>query len=186
MGRAFRGDLSGQIFGNLQVIRRHSRAANGTNWNYLCRSTIDGVESVIPDSNLYPPKALILRDARSRAKKRGTPFTIQHSDIIIPQKCPIFGLKLVVGQGRGRGREAIKDSKKYNTASLDEIVSGDGYVSGNVWVISWRANDLKKNASAEELTRIAQMIDAKTFLSPRAFQHFAENYQWRIDAQENR
>jgi hypothetical protein len=38
-----------------------------------------------------------------------------------------------------------------NSYSLDRIDSNKGYVKGNVWVISRRANVIKNNATLEEL-----------------------------------
>ena len=40
-------------------------------------------------------------------------------------------------------------------ASLDRADNSRGYVKGNVVVISWRANDLKSNGSADELEAVA-------------------------------
>lgn len=42
-----------------------------------------------------------------------------------------------------------------NAASLDRIDNSKGYVRGNVMVISLRANAIKNNATAEELTAVA-------------------------------
>lgn len=43
--------------------------------------------------------------------------------------------------------------------SIDRIVPELGYVPGNIAIISWRANDLKKDATADEMRRIADWID---------------------------
>jgi hypothetical protein len=42
---------------------------------------------------------------------------------------------------------------------LDRIDNNEGYVKGNVAVISFRANTLKNNATAEELRAIADYMD---------------------------
>jgi hypothetical protein len=41
--------------------------------------------------------------------------------------------------------------KGAGTPSLDRIDSSLGYVKGNVWVISWRANHIKTDATLDEL-----------------------------------
>jgi hypothetical protein len=41
-----------------------------------------------------------------------------------------------------------------NSPSLDRIDTSKGYVKGNVWVISWRANKLKSDATLAELESI--------------------------------
>ena len=41
------------------------------------------------------------------------------------------------------------------TPSIDRINPSEGYVKGNVIIMSNRANTLKNNATAEELERVA-------------------------------
>lgn len=85
--------------------------------------------------------------ARSRAKRKGIAFTITPEHIKIPQKCPIFGVKLT---GETRALRASVDRK-------DPRV---GYVPGNVWVISSRANTIKSDATPAELRRLADALEA--------------------------
>jgi hypothetical protein len=79
--------------------------------------------------------------AKGRAKRQGRDFTISLSEVIIPLTCPILGTPLSVGT---RGSHD-------NSPSLDRRDSTLGYVSGNVWVISYRANRIKNDASLGEL-----------------------------------
>ncbi len=46
-----------------------------------------------------------------------------------------------------------------STPSLDRIDSSLGYVKGNVWVISWRANHIKTDASLEELKQLVAGLE---------------------------
>jgi hypothetical protein len=46
-----------------------------------------------------------------------------------------------------------------SSPSLDRIDNSKGYVKGNVAVISFRANTLKNNATADELRAIANFMD---------------------------
>lgn len=80
--------------------------------------------------------------AKQRSKRMGLEFTIEKSDIVIPENCPVLGMRLNVEE-RGRMRP--------DSPSLDKIDPKKGYVPGNVWVISWRANRMKSDASLEEL-----------------------------------
>lgn len=82
--------------------------------------------------------------ARQRAKRDGLPFTITREDVVIPDVCPILGIELEKLE-RGRMNPA--------SPSLDKIDPSLGYVPGNVWVISWRANRMKCDASPEELLK---------------------------------
>lgn len=97
------------------------------------------------------PEMRLLVSARSRAKKSGVPFSITKADVVIPARCPLLGIKLMV-----------RTDGKYGGApyspSLDQIVPKKGYVPGNVWVISWRANRLKGETMPEDLVKFALAI----------------------------
>lgn len=86
--------------------------------------------------------------ARIRAKKKGIPFNIEIEDIVIPEECPVLGIKLE------RNNFVIKD----NSPSLDRITPELGYVKGNIWVISQKANTMKSNATSEELKKFATWV----------------------------
>lgn len=82
--------------------------------------------------------------ARRRAAASGIPFDIEPSDIAIPERCPVFGTKLIRGAPDVRSR-----------ATLDRIDNSRGYVKGNVAVISHRANSFKGDMTADELQKLA-------------------------------
>jgi hypothetical protein len=86
--------------------------------------------------------------AQVRARKAGVPCTIKRTDLFIPDRCPILGVLLVCGRGRNTGA----------SPSLDRIDPTLGYVKGNVWIISHRANQIKNDATADELEAIARAI----------------------------
>ena len=83
-----------------------------------------------------------------RAKKFNIPFNLELSDIIIPTECPLLGIPIYKTKGR----------VKNNTPSLDKINPSLGYVKGNIWVISWKANRTKSNLSIEELRMFCNNI----------------------------
>lgn len=107
------------------------------------------------DSHL---EKLILMRARRRAKKFGVEFNITESDIVIPKRCPVLGIRMSRRPGR-----ACADSP-----SLDRINPKRGYVRGNVWVISWRANRLKGDATVAELERLVRAIKIAVAKPPPA------------------
>ena len=88
------------------------------------------------------PTMLIL--AKSRAKRKGLLFNLEHKDINMPILCPVLGTTLKTGLGK-----LVPESP-----SLDRIVPSFGYTKGNVRVISHRANALKSDATLLELTQI--------------------------------
>ena len=94
------------------------------------------------------PRAQILSAAKMRAKKKGLPFSLTIDDIVIPVVCPYFGIPLKAADGR------MND----NSPSLDRISPALGYVPGNVEVISWRANRLKGDGTAEEHRIISERM----------------------------
>lgn len=102
--------------------------------------------------NKYPARYLVIQ-ARDRAIKKGIVFEITEDDIVIPEKCPILGIPLFF-----RKRAAVRRGPAPNSPSLDRIDPAKGYVKGNVQVISWRANSLKKDGTVEELRLIADYV----------------------------
>jgi hypothetical protein len=95
------------------------------------------------------PKKYMLWRAKQHSRKRGHEFALTESDLPeFPVICPLLGLTLEY------------DARTNNpaTASLDRIDSSKGYVAGNVQVISWRANQIKSNASPEEMRLIASRM----------------------------
>lgn len=97
--------------------------------------------------------SLLLTQARSRSKKKNIEFSITIDDIVIPEICPILQIPLT------RNEVHCKDS----SYSLDRIDPLKGYVKGNVQIISHRANQIKSNATLDELEKIVSFL--KTILS---------------------
>lgn len=89
------------------------------------------------------PARALLAKAKSRAKKRGILFTLALDDLYVPTHCPVLGILLCA------------DGPIDSRPSLDRITGAEGYIAGNVIVVSWRANRLKNDASPEELNRLA-------------------------------
>lgn len=89
--------------------------------------------------------------AKQRAKHRGIEFSITKDDFDLPDKCPILGIELKYNQDTGAGG-------KDNSFSLDRIDPTRGYIPGNVWVISHKANSMKFTATREELLQFANWI----------------------------
>ena len=97
----------------------------------------------------YPARQLLYY-AKARAKKLGISFDLTEEDVVIPERCPVLGIVLRYGAKSPGNRQAAQDSP-----SLDRIEPNVGYVKGNVVVVSWRANSLKKDASVAELQALA-------------------------------
>lgn len=103
------------------------------------------------------PITNMLALARARCRRSGVEFSLTASDLTIPEFCPVLGIKLTYGLGKGEGNSlAVRDTR----ASLDRIDNKRGYVPGNVAVVSYRANRIKSDADVSELLKIARFYAA--------------------------
>ena len=105
-------------------------------------------------SNEESYKKYLLRGAKQRALRQEVTFDITLSDINIPEYCPLLNIKLVKHVGN-------KLAGTDNSPSIDKIIPELGYVRGNVWVISNRANRLKNDATLEELRLLVRNLNKK-------------------------
>lgn len=94
------------------------------------------------------PRVSMWKAAKQRSRKKNLVFDIEIDDIIVPEVCPVFGTPFSFGIGRACS----------TSPTLDRKDSTKGYVKDNVQVISWRANDLKKDATIEELQAIVEYM----------------------------
>ena len=90
-------------------------------------------------------QSYLWKSAKNRAKQRGEDFSIELKDIIVPDKCPILGIP------------------------LDRIDSSKGYVKGNIWVISLRANRIKNDPTPQELRLIADKVEERLLQSNNSY-----------------
>ena len=101
---------------------------------------------------LKRPERYILRSCRNRAVKAGMSFDIEEKDVVIPEYCPVLGIKLESGVGKGKW---FLDA----SPSIDRIDPTKGYTKGNVQVISWRANALKRDGTIAEMRAIVAYME---------------------------
>ena len=94
----------------------------------------------------------LLSLAKCRASKKGMAFDVELSDLEIPTHCPLLGVELSYSS---EGKHST------NSASIDRIDSSAGYIRGNVWIVSRRANCIKNDASVEELRMILSNLEAE-------------------------
>ncbi len=94
----------------------------------------------------YRANEIMYMNAKARAKKAGLPFDIERKDVIIPDTCPVLGIKL------------FRESKDtwHHAPSIDRINNDGGYTKDNIMVMSRRANILKKDATIDELIMIGK------------------------------
>lgn len=99
--------------------------------------------------------ANMITNARKRAKDKKIPFDLDSNYIrsIVPSHCPVFGIPLEWSTLRNNGHTPLP-----NSPSLDRIDPDRGYVKGNVWIISNKANMIKSNATHEELKLVTKAV----------------------------
>lgn len=97
----------------------------------------------------------VLKGIKTRAAKKGIPCDLEESDIKIPKVCPVLGIPLKWG-----------DSLLDSTPSIDRLVPELGYVKGNCFVISMKANRLKSNASVEEFKALIAYMEGNLLIAP--------------------
>ena len=83
----------------------------------------------------------MLWDSRKRAKKKGWEHTLTYDDLIqsFTTICPVTGVELLWEAGHGKPQE--------NSPSLDRIDPTLGYTPDNIWIISYRINRIKNDAT---------------------------------------
>jgi len=85
--------------------------------------------------------------ARKRAIQNGLEFNLEVNDIIIPDVCPVFGIKL----------ERL-DKRHNGSPSLDRIDSSKGYIKGNVQWIHKDVNIMKNKFNQEYFIEMCKLV----------------------------
>ena len=97
------------------------------------------------------PSGSLFNQARNTAKKRSMEFNLELEDLSVPEFCPILNIPLFFTPGK----------RTNNTPSIDRIDNSKGYIKGNVCVISWRANQLKRDCTFQEIESIYKYMKEK-------------------------
>jgi len=97
------------------------------------------------------PRKILLCNMRMSARKRGLEFSITESDIEWATHCPVFGVELTY---------FAKGCRTHNSASFDRFDNSLGYIPGNVRVVSWRVNELKRDATVEEMRKVLTYMES--------------------------
>lgn len=102
------------------------------------------------------PLRALIRGANCRARKAGLRGDLTLEQIGPPPRyCPVLGIELrdvMMGQMTRAGERFD------NSPSLDKIKPELGYTAGNVVWMSWRANRIKNDATAEEVRKLAAYL----------------------------
>ena len=99
-------------------------------------------------TDLYDACRLKFRRKKANARSAGHEWTLQFGHLDWVEYCPILGIRL----------DYFAEKTQENSPSFDRIDPSKGYVTGNVEIVSWRANRIKNDGTSEEHERIAQYI----------------------------
>ena len=90
---------------------------------------------------------------KGRAKRNGLDFDLDVDFLrsIVTTHCPIFGVELIYGL-----KKDVDFTDRGKGASLDRKDSARGYTKDNVWIISYRANSIKQDATIAELEQVVE------------------------------
>lgn len=95
----------------------------------------------------------LLSNCKKRSEQKNIEFDLDVDFLlsIYPKDnlCPALGIELSFG---GSGRRGPTE----NSPSLDRIIPALGYTKGNVIFVSQKANQIKTNASPEEIIRVGE------------------------------
>ena len=164
-------DLSEKTFGRYVVLFPSSKSKNGS-INWACKCACGAVKEVagyalshgrVVSCGCYHRELstkhgksgsreyILWLGAKKRAELLSLPFDIEISDVVIPTHCPCLGIEITAGEEGGI----------YNSPSIDRIVPSRGYVKDNIWVISYKANRIKNDATPDELLAVANAVAQK-------------------------
>ena len=82
------------------------------------------------------------------ANKNGVKFDLKISDIVIPEFCPVLGIKLETGD-----HKSVESSP-----TLDRKIPSLGYVKNNIAVISHKANRMKSDMTISDVEMLLKYM----------------------------
>lgn len=95
------------------------------------------------------PKKRLIFSTRQSAKLKNLEHNIDESDLLLPEFCPLIGIKIDYSAGNG---------KTMQKPSIDRIDPTKGYIKGNVEVVSSLANTMKSKATPAQLLHFAKEL----------------------------
>lgn len=99
-------------------------------------------------TDLYQLCRQKFRTKKGNAKFTGQEWSVKFGELDWPTHCPVLGLEL----------NYFADTRTENSPSFDRFDTDKGYITGNVQIISWRANRIKNDGTAEEHEKIAEYL----------------------------
>lgn len=87
----------------------------------------------------------IFEKCRANSIRRPYKFLLNPEDIVIPKVCPILGIPIITHlEFKGKGIN-------WNAPSIDRLENDKDYTKDNIVVCSWKANNLKRELTFEQI-----------------------------------
>lgn len=102
------------------------------------------------ESELYRSQRFKFKCKENNSKRVGKEWNLNFGDLEWPTHCPVLGIEL----------DYFNTYRQENSPSFDCIDPNKDYVKGNVAIISFRANRIKNNGTAEEHRKIAEWLNS--------------------------
>ncbi|GEM_PF-4668340 len=100
--------------------------------------------------NDWDGRKQLLAMKKYSARKIGVPFDLMLEDVAWPRQCPVLGVDFLLPGSDGVERKG----PKRNSLSFDRIDPKQGYVAGNVVLVSHLANSIMGNTTSPDRVRI--------------------------------
>ena len=100
---------------------------------------------------------LMFLGARARARERGLPFDLtaewleSELALALENGCPLLGVEITLTTG----------PRTPGSPSIDRFRPELGYTQANCWVISFRANRMKQDATLDFMRRVLEYADTR-------------------------
>lgn len=134
-----------------RIKKGTTRADGRLFWSYRKEGEKEREIWITQDAYHRGKLLVMLSHARTRSSNCNLPFDldIEHLCSIYPSDgiCPALGIALSWFGGRTEG-----------SPSLDRIKPNNGYIKGNVAIISDLANRIKSNATTDQVIRVANYL----------------------------
>lgn len=136
-----------------QVVDKYIPDWN-TNYGHAINRRIEAAQyekkwGIKQETELYKTQRLKFSAKKYNAQQQGWTWDLSFGDIEWPTHCPILGIEL----------NYFSEVRAEDSPSFDQIVPAKGYIKGNVIIMSWRANRIKNDGSAQEHRKIAEFLD---------------------------
>lgn len=108
-----------------------------------------GRETFRWDDDLEKAHSDFFRRKKQNCKGGKWEWAIKYEDLTYPKHCPVLGVEI----------DWFAEVRSENSPSIDRLNSREGYVKGNVAVMSWRANRIKNDGTLQEHQKIVDFLN---------------------------